>query len=303
MALALGTWLVCRDHGAERWAAAVVSVALPVSGYTLYWDAGSWAAGLLAFAYAPWVWWSFRRVLQGAAEPVLGLPGRAAWRSPRATPTAPSRWSASALALSSRAGRPQLGRRGAPSCCSGSRRRVAAAGLPAAAGDGRAGASGPAATCSRTTARCARPSATCSSLGSPTYVPPIRAITGPDEVPAVYFAWFLLPLLPWLRYGVLRGRARELVGVATLAAFYCVLAIGPSQAVAVPLADPASSSTSTSRWPWCSRCCSAPAWPATTCAPGWPAPPSWSGHRLADLVARTRSGRRSRSAARWPWSC
>ena len=34
-----------------------VAIALPFTGFTLYWDAGSWPSGLMAFAYAAWVWW------------------------------------------------------------------------------------------------------------------------------------------------------------------------------------------------------------------------------------------------------
>ena len=30
-------------------------------------------AGLLAFAYTPWVWWAFRRTLRGTMNPFLGF--------------------------------------------------------------------------------------------------------------------------------------------------------------------------------------------------------------------------------------
>ena len=59
--LALGTYFLCREYDAAPWAAAAVGVALPFSGFTLFWDAGSWASGLIAFAYTPWVWWVLRR--------------------------------------------------------------------------------------------------------------------------------------------------------------------------------------------------------------------------------------------------
>ena len=165
MALALGTWLVCRDHGAERWAAAVVSVALPVSGYTLYWDAGSWAAGLLAFAYAPWVWWSFRRVLRGAAEPVLGVPGR----QPRGHPGQPLRHPRRGRHRpgAARRGRggPQLARRPHPPAARRSAWPPGCRWSTSRCSRPPSSRSGPAATCSPTTARCARPWATCSCSG------------------------------------------------------------------------------------------------------------------------------------------
>ena len=65
-------------------------------------------------------------------------------------------------------------------------------------------------------------------------------------VPATFLVWFVLPLLPWLRYGVLRRRARELVGLGVITVLYLALTLGPSQAVALPLAAARSSSTSTS---------------------------------------------------------
>ena len=68
--LALGTYLALPASTAPLAApAAAVAIALPFSGFTLYWDAGSWPSGLMAFAYAPWVWSTFRRVLRGVRNP------------------------------------------------------------------------------------------------------------------------------------------------------------------------------------------------------------------------------------------
>jgi hypothetical protein len=58
--LALGTYLLCREYAVAPWAAASVAVALPFGGFTLFWDAGSWASGLIAFSYTPWVWFVLR---------------------------------------------------------------------------------------------------------------------------------------------------------------------------------------------------------------------------------------------------
>ena len=89
--LALGTYLLAREYDAAPAPAAAVAIALPFSGFTLYWDAGSWPSGLMAFAYAPWVWVTFRRALRGVGEPVLGVPRRRCSRCSTATPTARSR--------------------------------------------------------------------------------------------------------------------------------------------------------------------------------------------------------------------
>ncbi len=90
--LALGTYFLCVEYGAQRWAAAALAVALPFGGFTLFWDAGSWASGLIAFAYTPWVWFVLRKVLRGTANPFWGFVLEPS-RSRRATRTASSPWS------------------------------------------------------------------------------------------------------------------------------------------------------------------------------------------------------------------
>lgn len=226
--IALGCYLVCREYGAAPWAAAAVATALPFSGFTLWWDAGSWPAGLIAFAYCPWVWWSFRRALNGTLNPIwaflvgilaitqgnpygtlavmvvgLGLVVEGWLRENRAGVVRLVLLGGSVAAflplvylpllrtseLAARSGGPTFGNTGR---------------LRPELGD-------------------------LLGLSSPTYVPGIDAVTGPMPVPATYFCWFLLPLLPWLRYAVLRRRSRELAGAAVIAAIYLLLALGPSE--------------------------------------------------------------------------
>jgi putative flippase GtrA len=69
--LAVGTYLLCRGHGAKPAAASVMSVALPVSGFVLHFQAASWAGGLMGLAWLPWAWWALRRYLDGGAPAVL----------------------------------------------------------------------------------------------------------------------------------------------------------------------------------------------------------------------------------------
>ena len=58
--LGTGVFAVCRAHGVRRSVASVFAVALPVSGFVLYFEAMSWAAGLMGVAWLPWLWWSGR---------------------------------------------------------------------------------------------------------------------------------------------------------------------------------------------------------------------------------------------------
>lgn len=63
--LAVGVFLLCREYGADRWVSSVLGVALPFSGFVLYFQAASWAAGLIGFAWLPWAWWTVRRAARG----------------------------------------------------------------------------------------------------------------------------------------------------------------------------------------------------------------------------------------------
>ena len=277
MALALGTWFVCRDHGAERWSAAVVSVALPVSGYTLYWDAGSWAAGLLAFAYAPWVWWSFRRVLQGRMNPFWAfLIGSLAITQGNPYGTLAVVGIGFALLGRGRGG-PQLAGCPDPPPARDLRGRLAAAGLPAAPRDGPSWRSGPAATSSPTTARCARPSATCSSSA------PRRTCRRSAPSPARCRYRRSTSPGSWCRCCRGFGTACCAAARASSSASApwrrstCCWPSGPSKLWLFRWPHPAARVLLPRAGRGASRCCWAPASLATTSASGWPAPRRWWG--------------------------
>lgn len=228
MLLALGTYLLAREYDAVPWAAAVVATALPFSGFTLYWDAGSWPSGLIAFAYAPWVWWSFRRTLRGAGNPVWAvLVGALAITQGNPYGTLAVVVVGLGLLVEGLLARNLrgVGRLVLVGLC-------VAAFLPLVylplleASDLAARSSGPLFDNSGKL----RPEAgDLLGLSGPTYVPGIRAIVGPMQVPATYFAWFLLPLLPWLRYDALRRRGRELAGIGVVGVIYLLLTLGPSK--------------------------------------------------------------------------
>ncbi|WP_377323843.1 hypothetical protein ACFJIY_03805 [Pimelobacter simplex] len=226
-ALALGTYLVAREYDAEPWAAAAVAIALPFSGFTLWWDAGSWPAGLAAFAYAPWVWWAFRRTLRGAMNPfwaflvgALGVTQGNPYGT-LAVVVVGLGLVIEGLVTRNRAGAVRLLLTGG----------CVAALLPliylpllraselAARSDGPVfGNNGK-----------LRPElGDLLGMSNPTFVPSIISITGPTQVPVAYFCWFILPLLPWLRFGVLRERWRVLTGLGVIGVLYLALTLGPS---------------------------------------------------------------------------
>lgn len=69
--LGVGSYLLCRSYGAKPAAASAVSVALPVSGFVLHFQAASWAGGLMGFAWLPWAWWALRRHVAGDAPALM----------------------------------------------------------------------------------------------------------------------------------------------------------------------------------------------------------------------------------------
>ena len=224
--LALGTYLVCREYEAKRPVAAAVAIALPFSGFTLYFDTAAWASGLISFAYVPFVWWSARRAARGtlnvfwafligalaitSGNPygvlgvcvvVLGLlvefGARRLWRGFRVT-----------LLLGICVGLvvPLVF---LPLALTGPVTWRAAWGV---LNDGFLVPSG----------------TDLLAMSVPGYLPHIRSFDGADSlrVPAAYFAWFALPLAPWFDWRAARRSA--LGGAVVVALVFLALTLGPS---------------------------------------------------------------------------
>lgn len=226
--LALGTYVLAREYGAARWASAAVAVALPFSGFTLFWDAGSWTNGLVAFTWTPWMWWALRRTLHGRLNPFWGflvaamavLQGNP--YGTLAVVVVGVGLVLEGLVLRRWRGLAVLAVVGA----------CVAALLPlvylplvetvslAARAEG---------ALVMNNGRLRPTLADLLLAGSPTHVPPIAAITGPMAVPATYWAWFVVPLLPWLRLDALRGRLGGLTAVGVAGLVWFAMTVGPSK--------------------------------------------------------------------------
>ncbi|MDX8032263.1 hypothetical protein SK803_18745 [Lentzea sp. BCCO 10_0856] len=61
VAFAVGTYLLAREYGSKPWIAAAVGTALPLSGYILFMDGTSWINALTVYGFLPYVWWTARR--------------------------------------------------------------------------------------------------------------------------------------------------------------------------------------------------------------------------------------------------
>ncbi len=225
--LALGVYLLCREYGASPAAACVAAIAMPFAGFTLYWEAASWASGLSAFMYAPHVWWSLRKVGRGHLNPL---------------------WAFLIGALAVTQGNP-YGVLGAAVVGTGLAvefalqgqwagvRRVVLTGLcfgaliplvfePLLATAFLAHRSSLA---SITNHGMMRPNlGDLLNLSAPSYLPGIKTFVDPMRVPATYFTWLLIPLVPWLRWSTLRPLARRMAGVWTIVTIFVLLTLSPS---------------------------------------------------------------------------
>jgi hypothetical protein len=228
MLLALGTYVLLRSYACAPWAAAVVATALPFSGFTLYWDAGSWPSGLIAFAYTPWVWWAFRRCLEGTGGPfwafVIGV----------LAVTQGNPYGTLAVVVV-----------GAGLLLEGVVRRrwsgvllLALAGLCVAAFlplvyfplmETSSLAVRSTGDLVENSGKLRPELGDLFGLSSPTLVPTVQAITGPMQVPVTYLSWLVVPLLPWFRWRVLGERWQGLIAVGVVTVGYLALTIGPSK--------------------------------------------------------------------------
>jgi hypothetical protein len=225
--LALGVHLLAREYGARRWAAAAVAVAVPFAGFTLYFDTAAWLSGLIAFAYLPHVWWSMRKSARGALNPIWPfLIGALAVTAGNPYGVVGVLVVTVALTVEFAVQRawPAVRRLVLVAVCIGLVVPLVFLTLL-----------GTASVTWRTHRGIVDNGMFSPGLGDllnlsmPTYRPSILAFGRHLTVPGTYFAWFVLPLLPWLDWRALRGRLRALSGVAVVVLIYLVLSLAPSQ--------------------------------------------------------------------------
>jgi hypothetical protein len=227
--LAMAVYLLAREYGARRVPAVIVATALPVSGFTLWYEAAGWPAGLMAFTWVAHFWWAAHRHARGRLNPfvpflfgclaittgnpygVLGLLVVLVAIGVE-------------LLLQRRVAR--LAHLAVMGACVGAVTLLVFLPLLGA---------GPVSD-RQQLATVANDAFMVPGLGdlaagsSPTYLPAIVNWKGAvlEHVPSTYLAWFVLPLLPWLRWDRLRQHRASLAGVFVLGGFYLLAALGPS---------------------------------------------------------------------------
>ena len=226
--LGVGVYVLCREYGATRAVASVLGTALPVSGFVLYFQAASWAGGLLGFAWIPWVWWALRRF--GERRSIALVP-----------------WSLCFLCAS--AGDPY----GVLAMCfvfaglliesvvrkTGAVRRLVAIGIAVAlvlpliflplvltgSVSWRSGLE------LFNVGQLVPGIGDLLNASMPTFLPQILSFGSfRMTVPATYLAWFVVPLLPWLNWRTVARDWRTCTAPVVIAGCYFLLCLGPSNA-------------------------------------------------------------------------
>lgn len=227
--LALGIYAVCREYGSNRAAAAVVAIALPFSGFTLYFDAASWIAGLMGFAWTAHFWWSARRYMRGRLNPAVPIVfGLLLVTTGNPYGLLGMIVVAAALAVESLA--------------AGDRRAIRRlAGVGAVAASASAMVFLPLVLSAAVTTRSPGSGILNTgflvpgvgdllNLSAPAYLPhSVSWHMAFWSVPATYLAWFIAPLAPWLDWRRVLHRPRTLFGVGLVAVVYLAMTVGPSQ--------------------------------------------------------------------------
>ncbi|MCP8998665.1 hypothetical protein NFC73_02790 [Pseudarthrobacter sp. RMG13] len=225
--LAFGVFMLSRDYGANRPLSLAAAVAIPFSGFTLFYEAARWPGGLIAFAWTTVFWWSARRYAHRHTSPflpfLLGF----------MTMTAGNPYGAIGVILVLVALACELilvrhWRRLVPLILVGF-----AVGLTAVM------VYFPLPLSSDVTVRTSsviindlflQPDMS-SLLAASTsnYRPRMTTFWGPIEnVPSSYLAWFALPLIPWLDFQSIRHRSRHLVSLYIIIGAYFLLTFAPS---------------------------------------------------------------------------
>lgn len=230
LVMAGGTYLLSREYGATPWPAAIIGSALPLAGYTLFVDSTAWVNGLLISAFTPWVWWAARRAVHGRGSMVWVVPLGYLCGSVGN----PYGMLTTAVAI---------GAVLVEAAVCGRARRIPALVLAGVAVvltnvvvylpfvltspvTYRAGSS----ETQLANNEFLSPELTdLLAMSSPSHQPLMEMWSGLTHwtVPVTYIAWFVLPLLPWLRMDRLRDRS--LTGLWIFGGLFLLLVLGPSQ--------------------------------------------------------------------------
>lgn len=226
-----GVYVLARSFGATAWLAAVAGTTLALSGWAIFMDGSSWINGTAITALTPWAWWALRRCyLRGFRPWDIVVAVVFAYLVPSTgNPYGVLTLAVIFLAVAVEA---LFARRARAiwwlvAIGAGTVLTVVVVYLPFlfTSAYGVRAASGVwndeflAVSLNHLL-----------GMSSPTHRPYIAMFGGsPMGFPGTYLGWFVLPLLPFLRWGAFRAEWRRLSGLVTFGAVFLIFTLGPSQ--------------------------------------------------------------------------
>lgn len=226
--LGCGIYMLARVYGADRAPSLIVAIAFPFAGYTLFYEAGNWASGLMSITWVVHFWWSARAYTTGRMGPVLAVVfgGLAATvGNPYAVLGILVVLFALAVELGWRRRFRRLGGFVLVGVCVGL--IVLFVYLPFVNVMGQIDR-----PVSEFAGNRNYLSPTLSDLfgmSTPSYLPRFRAWAGfRDLVPSTYLFWLILPLLPWLRWGALSQWAQR-ASLVVASVVFLLFTLGPDK--------------------------------------------------------------------------
>lgn len=227
--LGIAAYLLCREYGARRLAAAVVAIGVPLSGFTLFYEASGWPAGLTAFTWVTWFWWAAHRQSRGRLWPlvtfVIGALGITTGNPYAALGIIVVLIGIGVELLARRELRGLAGLVLTGLCVGATAALVflpLVGSLPV--------------TDRQQIAGIVNDTFLVPHLGdmaassAPTYLPAILNFNGAvvERLPSTYFIWFAGPLLPWVQWRRVRRLGAPPASLFVITAIFAVLALGPS---------------------------------------------------------------------------
>jgi hypothetical protein len=227
--LAIGVYGLARTYDAAIWIAIAVAIAVPFSGFTLRYEASGWPVGLAAFTWVTYFWWSMAHAQRHQGSPL---------------------WVFVAGFLAITTGNPYaalgmlivaLGLMG-ESLAARDLRETVRVGLRSMSGVAAALlvylpllAAVPVSN-RQTLAAIANDTFMVPGIGdlltssAVSYVPAITNWGGAlrETKPVAYLAWFLVPLLPWIRWRAAGVALLERTGILFTGGLFLLLVLGPS---------------------------------------------------------------------------
>ena len=223
--LGVGVYFLTRSFGGRRYAALFAGIAMPFSGFVVYYEAGNWLTGLMALTGVVWFWWSVRRFVlrrNGPWLPIMFGLLAVTVGNPYAVLGTLVVLFASAVELSARREWRALVELVAVGATIGI--GVIATYLPfLSISDGSVRA---------LDAKIDNQNYLTPDLGeflalsSASYSPRMNAWESSwDPVPSAYLSWLILPIAPWLRWRALSGK--RMLSLLVAGGVFALLCLGP----------------------------------------------------------------------------